>query len=94
MIRLDDSFAGYLSDSVFAGYLSFATEFLQQNTDAEHQGIYLVLWFGRDTAIAGKRNRSVLSPSQLRQRIATVIPDELYGLIDVFVLDLSLSHGC
>ena len=62
--------------------------------DAEHQGIYLVLWFGNSEKIAGRRNRSILSASQLREKIVAEMPKELRSVIDVFVLDLSLSHGC
>ena len=59
--------------------------------DAEHQGIYLVLWFGGDEKIAGRRNRSILSPSQFQEKIVAEMPEELHGLIDVYVLDLSLN---
>ena len=62
--------------------------------DAEHQGIYLVLWFGNGEEIAGRRDHSILSPSQLREKIVAEMPKELHNVIDVFVLDLSLSHGC
>ncbi len=57
--------------------------------DAEQQGIYLVLWFGRGETIAGKKDASVSSPSQLRDKVIDSIPEQLRGLIDVFVLDLS-----
>ena len=62
--------------------------------DAEHQGIYLVLWFGGNTTVAGKQNSSITSPQQLGDSIVSSMPDHLYGLIDVFVLDLSLDGGC
>ena len=57
--------------------------------DAEHQGIYLVLWFGADEEVAGRQNHSILSPNQLQEKIVEKMPKELHGLIDVFVLDLS-----
>ena len=62
--------------------------------NAEHQGIYLVLWFGGNTTVAGKRDDSIASPRQLHEIIVAAMPDELHGLIDVFVLDLSRGHGC
>ena len=57
--------------------------------DAQHQGIYLVLWFGGDEKIAGKRDVSIRSPYQLKEKVIAEIPEEMHGLIDVFVLDLS-----
>ena len=60
--------------------------------DAEHQGIYLVLWFGGKTTVAGKKNHPIASLKQLWEKIVAAVPDELQGLIDVFVLDLSRNH--
>ena len=60
--------------------------------DAEHQGIYLVLWFGDKTTVAGKKNHLVSSSRQLQERIVESMPNDLQDLIDVFVLDLSREH--
>ena len=74
---------------------SAATEQLHRryaiHPDAEHQGIYLVLWFGADEDVAGRQNHSIFSPSQLQDKIVAQMPKELHGLIDVFVMDLSLK---
>jgi hypothetical protein len=58
---------------------------------AAHQGVYLVLWFGGSTTIAGKREPSLPSPESLRQKILERMPAELAGRIDVYVLDVSRS---
>jgi len=57
--------------------------------DAEHQGIYLVIWFGRDVNVAGIKNRNINTAQELKSSIEKTIPPELAGLIDVFVLDVS-----
>lgn len=56
---------------------------------AAQQGIYLVLWFGGDETIGGKRNPTVTTPIQLRTSIIEAMPAELREAIDVVVLDLS-----
>lgn len=57
--------------------------------DAEHQGIYLVIWFGRDVNVAGIKNRNINTAQELKSSIEITMPSELAGLIDVFVLDVS-----
>jgi hypothetical protein len=57
--------------------------------DAAMQGVYLVLWFGGRETIAGRRNRSISTPNQLRDKIIEGMSAELHGSVDVFVLDLS-----
>jgi cytidylate kinase len=57
--------------------------------DAEYQGIYLVIWFGADVNIAGRKTREITSAIELRKSIEETLPLELKGLIDVFVLDVS-----
>ena len=57
--------------------------------DADHQGIYLVLWFCGGETIAGRKNPSIASAQGLKTEIKTSVPDNLRGFIDVFVLDLS-----
>ncbi|MEA9992926.1 hypothetical protein QN382_08165 [Pseudomonas sp. 10B1] len=59
--------------------------------DAEHQGIYLVIWFGRDVNVAGLKNRNINTAQELKCSIEKTTPPELAGLIDVFVLDVSKS---
>lgn len=58
--------------------------------DAENQGIYLILWFGKDEKIAGRKNTKIRDAETLKKSIEGTIPDDLKGRIDVFVLDLSL----
>ncbi|ELP5726923.1 hypothetical protein QTV44_000096 [Vibrio vulnificus] len=57
--------------------------------DAEHQGIYLVIWFGVDEEVAGRKRHEISSAQELKRSIEEQLPAELKGLIDVFVLDVS-----
>ncbi len=57
--------------------------------DAEQQGIFLAIWFGADEKVAGRNRHGIRSASELRIRIEVSLPQELTGLIDVFVLDVS-----
>jgi hypothetical protein len=61
--------------------------------DAEQQGIYLVIWFGADEKVAGRKNHGAGSASELKRRIESSLPPELTGQIDIFVLDVSKSRG-
>jgi hypothetical protein len=60
---------------------------------AAGQGVYLVLWFGGNEKVAGKKESSITSASELRQAIIASMPDDLAGRIDVFVLDVSRPDG-
>ena len=62
-----------------------------QHPDAENQGLYLVLWFGKDEQIANRKNIKFSTPEQLKLEIESNIVPELRNQIDVFVLDLSLN---
>jgi len=62
--------------------------------DAAQQGVYLVLWFGPEVPIAGKRKTNINDPDALRDAIIEQIPRELHHLIDVVVFDLSPKKGC
>ena len=57
--------------------------------EAEQQGIYLVIWFGSDEKVAGIKNHGISSAMELKDKLERELPDELKGLIDVFVLDVS-----
>lgn len=57
--------------------------------DAEHQGIYLVIWFGTDVKVAGRKAGHITTAKELKESIEKTLPLELKGLIDVFVLDVS-----
>ncbi|RON96497.1 hypothetical protein BK672_07995 [Pseudomonas fluorescens] len=57
--------------------------------DAEQQGVYLAIWFGRDELVAGLKNKTINTAQELKISIEETIPPELAGLIDVFVLDVS-----
>jgi cytidylate kinase len=60
--------------------------------DAERQGIFLVLWFGTEVTVAGLKTSGIKSAEELRQSLETSLPDDLHGLIDIVVLDLSKSR--
>ncbi|MGN4980900.1 hypothetical protein ACTFBY_05560 [Aeromonas dhakensis] len=59
--------------------------------DAEHQGIFLVIWFGANEEVAGRKKHGIKSAQMLKIDIEAKLPAELLGLIDVFVLDVSRS---
>lgn len=58
---------------------------------AADQGVYLVLWFGDDETVAGRKTPSIKSAAELRQEIITQMPEGLRGRIDIYVLDVSRS---
>lgn len=57
--------------------------------DAEHQGIFLVIWFGTDEKVAGRIKHGITNAVELRNSIEAQLPPEFKQLIDVFVLDVS-----
>ncbi|MFX5834669.1 hypothetical protein ABTE43_12005 [Acinetobacter baumannii] len=57
---------------------------------AEQQGIYFVLWFGADEKVANLTKHGVSSAQELKEILDKQLPIELKGLIDIFVLDISL----
>ncbi len=59
--------------------------------DAEDQGIYLVFWFGPETAVANRVRHGIKTARELQERIVEEMPAVLRGQIDLVVLDLSLA---
>lgn len=57
--------------------------------DAAKQGVYLAFWFGPQIEVAGKIKHGISSAENLKEKIRAEMPNQLTGLIDVFVLDLS-----
>lgn len=57
--------------------------------DAEHQGIYLVIWFGADEKVSNRKGHGITNALELRKSIEETLPLEIKGLIDIFVLDVS-----
>lgn len=57
--------------------------------DAEQQGIFLVIWFGVNEEVTGRKKHGIESAQMLKIDIEAKLPAELLGLIDVFVLDVS-----
>lgn len=57
--------------------------------DAEEQGIYIVLWFGGGEIVAGRKNVDINSAQEMKLSIEASMPQQLKGLVDVFVLDVS-----
>lgn len=72
---------------------SAASEQLEQrymlHPNAEHQGIYLVFWFGEDEKIASVKDTKITNSEQLSDKIIELMPVDLRPKIDVFVLDLT-----
>ena len=61
--------------------------------DADEQGIYLVLWYGSSTPVAGSTGHAYDSASELQTALKGHLPDDLRGRIDVLVLDVSLTNA-
>ncbi|EGS9063404.1 hypothetical protein I4K00_001802 [Salmonella enterica] len=61
--------------------------------DAEQQGIFLVIWFGESETVAGRKTHGIKTAQELKISIEAVLPADLRGLIDVFVLDVSRNGG-
>lgn len=59
--------------------------------EAEQQGIYLVFWFGPATKVADRLRHGVTTAVELQEKIRGEMPEELRGLVDVVVLDVSWS---
>lgn len=57
--------------------------------DAEQQGIFLVIWFGESETVAGRKTHGIKTAQELKIGIQAVLPADLRGLIDVFVLDVA-----
>ncbi|EEH92514.2 hypothetical protein CSAG_00868 [Citrobacter portucalensis] len=57
--------------------------------DAEQQGIFLVIWFGENETVAGRKSHGIKTAQELKISIEATMPDDLRCLIDVFVLDVS-----
>ncbi len=57
--------------------------------DAEQQGIFLVIWFGEGETVAGRKRHGIKTAQELKINIEAVLPADLRGLVDVFVLDVS-----
>ena len=58
--------------------------------DAEQQGIFLAIWFGSSEAVAGRKRHGIDTARELKEKIELCLPQEITGLIDVFVLDVSM----
>lgn len=56
--------------------------------DAEQQGIFLVIWFGKSEPVAGRKHHGIKTAQELKISVESVLPVDLRGLIDVFVLDV------
>ena len=59
--------------------------------DADGQGIYLVLWFGKDEMVANRKNHKINNAKELYLEIQKQMSEELKKRLDVFVLDLSVD---
>jgi hypothetical protein len=57
--------------------------------DASLQGVYLVLWFGKDEKVAGMANKKFQSAVELEKYIIGSLPQNIAQLTSVYVLDVS-----
>ncbi|MBU9823923.1 NACHT domain-containing protein [Rahnella perminowiae] len=51
--------------------------------DAEQQGIYLILWFGSEVSVAGRKCHGIPDAKALELSVVESMPADLYGLIDL-----------
>ncbi|ENY2725543.1 hypothetical protein ACFW38_000833 [Salmonella enterica] len=57
--------------------------------DAEQQGIFLIIWFGESETVAGRKLHGIKTAQEVKNSIEAMLPADLRGLVDVFVLDVS-----
>lgn len=57
--------------------------------DAAKQGVYLALWYGNGEKIAGRVDPTIATAAGLKEKIISIMPEELRSRVDVVVLDLS-----
>jgi len=65
------------------------SERYSMHPDADEQGIFLVIWYGSEKEVAGRKQHGYGSAADLREAIEDRLPDGLRGRIDVFVLDVA-----
>jgi len=83
---------GQWHTELFSAAATQLNERYASHPDASQQGIYLVLWFGPDEKVAGKKNHGYATPATLREAIIQKMLTELRGRIDVHLIDLSKSQ--
>tara|TARA_B110000211_G_scaffold64811_1_gene74516 strand:+ start:67 stop:4173 length:4107 start_codon:yes stop_codon:yes gene_type:complete len=80
---------GQWHDELYSAASAQLHERYSIHPDAEQQGVYLVIWFGSEEKIAGRKKHGITGAQELKVSIEEKVPPELRGLIDVFVLDVS-----
>jgi hypothetical protein len=80
---------GQWHDELYSAASAQLHERYSIHPEAEQQGIYLVIWFGEDEKVAGKKRHGIGCARDLRRSIEASLPQAITGLIDVFVLDVS-----
>ncbi|ODT19285.1 MAG: hypothetical protein ABS54_15300 [Hyphomicrobium sp. SCN 65-11] len=83
---------GQWHPDVFSAASTQLNERYARYKDAEKQGIYLVFWFGPEIEVGARIKHGIATAAELKNRIVSEMPSELRGLIDVFVLDVSLQR--
>ena len=80
---------GQWNCEIYTAALAQLHERYSIHPDAEQQGIFLAIWFGGAEKVAGRTRHGIESAQGLKSSIESSLPQELTGLIDVFVLDVS-----
>jgi hypothetical protein len=80
---------GQWHKEVYSAAASQLSRLYSIHPDAERQGIYLVIWYGADVEVAERKGHIIENARALKEGIEAELPQELKGLIDVFVLDVS-----
>ncbi len=57
--------------------------------EASLQGVYLILWFGKEEKVAGLVNTEFGGATELQRAVIASLQLDILGMIDVFVLDVS-----
>ncbi|ELH7495197.1 hypothetical protein ACSYON_001407 [Vibrio vulnificus] len=81
---------GQWHDELYSAAASQLYDRYSIHPDAGQQGIYLVIWFGPHEKVAGRKGHDISSAKNLKVSLEEKLPTELKGLIDIFVLDVSL----
>lgn len=80
---------GQWHSEVYSAFDSQLNQLYTIHPDSEGQGIYLVLWFGKDEKVANRKGHCIQNAEELYQKIQENISEELRKRIDIFVIDLS-----
>lgn len=80
---------GQWHPEVYSAFDNQLNQLYTIHPESEGQGIYLVLWFGKDEKVADRKTHRIQSADELHKKIQENMSEEIRKRIDVFVIDLS-----